>query len=170
MIGEIALRVIGIGVGATLVADIWAYLRRRLFGVPSLDYALVGRWLGHMRRGRFRHEAIARAEPVRGERLMGWACHYLIGVIFAGLLVAMAGAGWLCAPTLLPALAFGVVSVAAPLLLMQPAFGMGIAASRLPNPGKSRVRSLVTHLVFGAGLFVAGWVLSGLLPEQLCSG
>lgn len=170
MIDEIALRVIVIGVGATLVADVWAYLRRRLFGVPSLDYALVGRWLGHMRKGRLRHEAIARAEPVRGERLMGWACHYLIGVTFAGLLVAVAGAGWLCAPTLFPALAFGAVSVAAPLLLMQPAFGMGIAASRLPNPGKARIRSLVTHLVFGAGLFVAGWVLSGLLPEQLCSG
>src|SRR5690606_17845788 len=101
-------------VGATLVMDLWALLRQRFFGVASLDYALVGRWLGHMRHGRFRHAAIGKAAPVRGERLLGWVCHYLIGVAFAGALLVATGAQWLCRPTLVPALAAGLLSVAAP--------------------------------------------------------
>ncbi len=39
---------LAIGVGATAVMDAWALVRMRCFGVPPLDYALVGRWLGHL--------------------------------------------------------------------------------------------------------------------------
>jgi len=60
-----------VGIGATLVLDAWALLLRRAFGVRTLDWALVGRWLGHFPRGRFMHAAIAAAAPVRGERLLG---------------------------------------------------------------------------------------------------
>jgi hypothetical protein len=53
----------------------------------------------------------------------------------------------------------GIASVAAPLLLMLPAMGLGFAASKAPNPAKARLRSLVTHIVFGVGLYAAGWML-----------
>ncbi|WP_294992720.1 DUF2938 domain-containing protein [uncultured Stenotrophomonas sp.] len=149
-----------IGVGATAVMDLWALLQRRLFGIPSLDFAMVGRWLGHLRRGRFRHDGIGRSAPVRGERVLGWAAHYVIGVIFAGLLLAWVGVGWARAPTLLPALTFGIVSVAAPFFNLQPGMGAGIAASRTPAPGKARLRSLVAHSVFGLGLYLAAWLLA----------
>lgn len=157
---EIIVRVIVLGIAATLVMDLWALLRRRCFGIASLDYALVGRWLGHMRQGRFHHPAIGKAQPVRGECLLGWSCHYLIGVIFAALFVAVIGPQWLGQPTLVPALVLGAISVSAPLLLMQPAFGMGLAASRTPYPWQVRLRSLVTHLVFGVGIYLAGLVMS----------
>lgn len=48
-----------IGVGATAVLDLWSVLQRRVFGIPTLDFGMVGRWLGHLPRGRFRHEAMA---------------------------------------------------------------------------------------------------------------
>lgn len=54
-----------IGAGATVVMDIWAAARKRLLGIPPLNYALVGRWLGHLTRGRFRHAPIAASPPVR---------------------------------------------------------------------------------------------------------
>ena len=47
------------GIGATAVIDLWAIARRRLLGLPAPNYGLVGRWLAHMPRGRFRHESIA---------------------------------------------------------------------------------------------------------------
>ncbi|MHA6494663.1 DUF2938 domain-containing protein [Pseudomonas borbori] len=169
MTSEIILRVIMLGVGATLAMDIWALLRQRLLGIASLDYALLGRWLGHMRHGRFRHAAIGKAHPQRGERPLGWFCHYLIGVVFVGLFVMLIGPQWLCRPTLLPALLLGVVSVAAPLLLMQPAFGMGLAASLTPSPWRVRLRALMTHLVFGLGVYLAGWVTAQLFALQVCS-
>ncbi|AYC33721.1 DUF2938 domain-containing protein [Pseudomonas cavernae] len=166
---EMIVRAILLGVGATLVMDVWALLRRRFFGIPSLDYALVGRWLGHIRQGRFRHASIAKAQAMPGERPLGWVCHYLIGVIFVSLFVAVVGPQWLCRPTLLPALLLGLVSVAAPLLLMQPAFGMGLAASRMPSPRQVRLRSLVTHLAFGVGVYLAGWLGAQLFASSLCT-
>ncbi|MEP9319602.1 DUF2938 domain-containing protein [Pseudomonas sp. LABIM340] len=153
------LPAIAIGIGATLLMDGWTLLRRRLLGVPSLDYALVGRWVGHMPRGQFSHEAIGKAAPVAGERPLGWAIHYLTGIVFALALVALAGSDWLCRPTLLPALLFGVVTVAMPFLLMQPALGLGIAASRTANPAKARLHSLITHAIFGLGLYLAALCL-----------
>lgn len=144
-----------IGLGATAVMDLWALLQRRLFGVPSLDYALVGRWLGHFPRGRFRHEAIMAAPPVAGERALGWAAHYAIGMLFAALLIGVWGLEWVDDPTLGPALIIGVGSVVMPLFIMQPAFGAGLAASRTPQPNKARFRSLVAHASFGVGLYLA---------------
>ncbi len=154
-----------IGVGATLVMDLWTIARRRLFGTPLANYGLVGRWFAHMTLGRFRHERIAVAPPMLGERAIGWTAHYLIGIAFAGLLLAICGVAWARQPTLAPALAFGIATVAAPFLLTQPGMGAGIAASRMPQPNAARVQSLVTHTVFGIGLYAAGLVLSFLSGE-----
>lgn len=46
-----------IGVGATAVMDLWAAALRRI-GVPSLDFALLGRWVGHLPDGRWMHDSI----------------------------------------------------------------------------------------------------------------
>jgi polyferredoxin len=145
-----------IGCGATLVMDVWALAQRRLLGIASLDYALVGRWLGHMLNGVFRHSAIAQSPPVPGERAIGWVAHYAIGIAFAAVLFGVWGPEWAQRPTLIPALIVGLGSVAAPFLIMQPAMGAGIAASRTPNPWAARLRSMVTHSVFGIGLYVSG--------------
>src|SRR5688572_27001687 len=146
-----------IGAGATVVMDIWAIARKRLLGIPSLDYALVGRWLVHMTRGRFHHERIAASPAVPRERLIGWTAHYLIGIAFAAVLLAIWGLEWARHPTIGPALIVGIGSVAAPFLVMQPAMGGGIAASRTPRPSAARLQSLVTHAIFGLGLYAAGW-------------
>ncbi|HEU4589131.1 MAG TPA: DUF2938 domain-containing protein [Gemmatimonadales bacterium] len=151
-----------IGAGATVVMDVWGIARKRLLGIPPLDYALVGRWIAYLTRGRFRHDPISASPPVRGERLIGWIAHYLIGIAFAAMLLAVWGIDWARHPTLAPALIIGIGGVAAPFLLMQPAMGFGIAASRTPRPAAARLHSLVTHGVFGLGLYAAGWVVGAL--------
>ena len=150
-----------VGTGATAFMDAWWWLQKRVFGVPVLDYAMVGRWLGHLARGRLRHDAIAAAPAVAAERLLGWTAHYAIGVAFAGVLLGVTGVGWAHAPSPGPALAVGLASVAAPFLVLQPALGAGVAASRTPRPNAARRRSVATHLVFGVGLYLAakGWTL-----------
>jgi len=160
---EFVSRSILVGIGATLTMDLWAAVLRR-FGVPSLDFALLGRWIGHLPRGRVIHTSIARTAEVRGERLIGWLAHYGIGVTFAALLLATFGLEWARAPTLLPALFIGGVTVLAPLLVLQPALGAGIASSRTARPVFNSVKSLVTHTVFGFGLFLAARVVASLLP------
>ena len=76
---------------------------------------------------------------------------------------AIVSGDWLARPTLLPALLFGMVSVLVPYLIMQPSFGLGIAASRTPNPTQARLRSLVAHATFGAGLYVCAVGVSFVL-------
>lgn len=148
------------GVAGSALIDAWAFALRRTLGVQTLDYALLGRWIGHFRSGRFTHPHIAASPPVRGERPLGWLAHYSIGIAFALTLLAVQGVDWAKSPTLLPPLLFGLGTVAAPWLVMQPAFGAGIAGSRTANPLAGRLRNLSTHLVFGIGLYLAARALS----------
>lgn len=117
---ELVLRAMLIGAGATLVMDVWALLLRRL-GIPSLNLSHLGRWLGHLPEGQWQQARVATAAPVRGERALGWAAHYAIGVTFAGILLASSGLSWARSPTVFPALYVGVLTVVAPLFILQPA-------------------------------------------------
>ena len=146
------------GVGATVLTDLWAIARRRAFNIPLPDYGLVGRWIAHLARGRFRHESIARSAAVHGEQVIGWVSHYAVGVLFAALLLAVWGLAWVRHPMIGPALLVGIGTVVAPYLVMQPGMGAGVAASRTPRPAAARVQSLVTHTIFGLGLYASGWI------------
>jgi hypothetical protein len=57
--------------------------------------------------------------------------------------------------TLLPALVIGIVTAIAPLFILQPALGAGIASSKTPRPVFNSIKSLATHTVFGLGLYLA---------------
>lgn len=150
---EFALRTLVLGVGATMAMDLWALLLKQ-FGIPSLNFAFLGRWLGHLTEGRLVHESIARAAPVRGELLLGWGAHYTIGITFAALLLSTFGLDWARSPSLLPALLVGLLTVAAPLLVLQPALGAGIFSSKTPAPVFNSLKSVVTHSVYGLGLYL----------------
>ncbi|ALN61237.1 putative transmembrane protein [Lysobacter antibioticus] len=134
--------------------------------MAAADYGLVGRWIAYLPRGRFRHDPIAATPRVRGERAIGWTAHYLIGIAFAAVLLAMWGLDWARQPSLAPALIVGIGSVAAPFLLMQPGMGAGLAARRTPRPGVARLQSLITHAVFGVGLYLAAVAANGLAGLQ----
>lgn len=146
--------VLFIGIGATLTFDLWALLLKHTLKIAPSNICLVGRWILYMREGVFAHANIASSPARRAECAVGWCAHYAIGVTLAAVFVAFVGAVWLQQPRLLPAIVFGVVSVLAPFCIMQPAFGLGIAASRTPLPGQARLRSVMNHVAFGAGLYV----------------
>jgi len=153
-----------IGCGATLFMDLWAAVQQRIFGVTPLNYALVGRWIGHLLRGRVAHRSIAAAPAIPGEAALGWSAHYAIGIGFAALLLAVCGLDWARNPTPGPALLTGIATVVAPFFVLQPALGAGIAARKTPRPNIARLRSLVTHTVFGIGLYAAARVTAVILP------
>ncbi len=157
------LRAVAVGIGATAFMDLWALLLKRGLGVPSADYCLVGRWVGHMPDGRFSHASIGAAAPKRFECALGWITHYIVGIVYAVMLVALVSGVWLARPTLWPALLFGVGTVLVPFLVMQPSFGLGIAASKAPDPSKARLKSLMAHAVFGVGLYACAVALTFVL-------
>lgn len=156
------LLTLALGAGATLVMDAWLLVLQRL-GIATLNFAFVGRWVGHLLRGRIRHSAIGQSEPIRGELGLGWLMHYATGIAFAALLLGLCGMAWLERPTVLPALALGMLSVAIPLLFIQPAMGAGIASRKTPTPLKSSLKSLATHSVFGLGLYLSASLIAALM-------
>jgi hypothetical protein len=145
---------IAIGLGATLVMDLWNMFLKRTFNIPSLNYCLLGRWILHMPEGTFRHASITAAAQKPLECTVGRIAHYTIGVVLALVFVVLTSGDWLARPTLLPALLYGIGTVVFPFFIMQPSFGLGMAASRTPRPMQARLKSLVTHTVFGVGLYV----------------
>jgi uncharacterized membrane protein YagU involved in acid resistance len=161
------LGAITIGIGATLAMDVWNLFLKRVFGIPSLNYCLLGRWLGHMPEGTLRHANIAAAPQKPLECTVGRIAHYTIGAVLALVFVVLASGHWLARPTLLPALLYGIGTVVFPFFVMQPSFGLGFAASRTPRPAQARLKSLVTHTVFGVGLYVCALGVSYMLRAQV---
>ncbi|WP_438712427.1 DUF2938 domain-containing protein [Aquimarina muelleri] len=155
----LVVQTILIGIGATFFMDIYSLILRFL-GIKSLDYRFVGRWIGHFKKRKFFHNKIMETAPVNYEKIIGWLAHYIIGIIFSFLLVFVYGETWLDNPTVIPALIIGIITIVAPFFLMQPAFGFGIAGSNLPDPNKARLMSLITHSVFGSGLYLSAVVLN----------
>ncbi|AOM79851.1 DUF2938 domain-containing protein [Pedobacter steynii] len=152
-----------IGIGATLIMDIYALMIKRFFNIPSLDYRILGRWIGHFKNGIFSHKNILQTVPINNEKAIGWLAHYLIGISFAFLLLLIWGIEWAYHPTFWPAITVGLLTTIAPWFMMQPAFGFGIAASKTPHPTTARIRSLKAHAIYGIGLYIAALLLSIVL-------
>lgn len=157
------LGAIAVGIGATLVMDLWNLFLNRVFNIPSLDYCLLGRWIRHIPGGTFRHESITAATPKSLECMVGWMAHYTIGIVFALGLVVFTSGEWLARPTLLPALLYGIGTVVFPFFILQPSLGFGVASSKARNPTQARLKSLMTHTVFGVGLYVCALGVSSVL-------
>jgi len=153
------LRIVGLGLGATLLMDLWNAFLKRAFGIPSLNFCFLGRWIRYMPSGMFCHSNISLAQPKPFECSVGWSAHYLIGSGMGAIFALFAG-DWIFAPTILPALAYGVGTVVLPFLVLQPALGYGVASARAPNPTAARLKSLASHTVFGFGLYFAAQGLS----------
>jgi hypothetical protein len=44
--------------------------------------------------------------------------------------------------------------------------GAGIASSKTPAPIFNAVQGLITHTVFGVGLFFSAWATAALIPSS----
>ena len=103
-------------------------------------------------RGVFVHQSITAAASVRGEAAIGWAFHYVAGIAWAALYVAITTLGSGSAPTFISALAVSLVLLVAPWFVMQPALGLGFMAARTPKPAAVCAVNVSVHTVFGVGL------------------
>lgn len=160
MMSWIIIKTVLIGIGATITFDLWAQLLKLLFKISPSNICIVGRWLLYMPHGIFRHSNIINTPKKRGECLTGWIAHYIIGITLAIIFVLIAVTGWILNPAIIPAIVYGIATVTAPFFIMQPAFGFGFAASKTPNPGQARLRSLLNHTAFGIGLYLFALLLN----------
>lgn len=152
----VVLNLAFIAISATALIDLWTYCLKRFFKIASLNYALVGRWvLIFIHSGQFKHQHITQAPKQKNEKIWGWLLHYLIGFAFTCCFIAITGISWLQQPEILSAILFGIATVLFPFLIMQPCFGLGLFAHKVPHPQQARLKSIVTHMLFGLGLFIS---------------
>lgn len=158
----LGLQAIVIGILATMMMDILGYGRGQLLAVKGLNYGWLGRWVIGWKNLQFQHSNITQSAAQPGETALGWILHYVTGVLWAGLLLIIFPT-WLADLSMLPALLVGLVTLAFPFLIMQPAFGFGFFASKTPKPLLAMKNSLISHLFFAVGLYAAGWVSRGFI-------
>lgn len=155
------MRILLTGAGATLCMDLWALLLKRRFGIPSLDYALVGRWFLGMFDGRWFHATIVTAPPRRGERnRLDIALRHRHRVclyparVGGQRVVCDAGAAHRAVERL--AEPGGAISGDAARA------GLWRGGGKTAYPRKARLLSLLTHTVYGLGLLIAARLLATL--------
>lgn len=156
------LQIIFMGVFATLVIDLWALMLKHGFKQQTTNWGMAGRWFAYLPRGVFIHSPIGKTESVKNEKLIGWSAHYAIGVIYAWMYILMTANVLNRQPDITTAVLFGLVTVVAPWLILQPGMGMGIFARKAPDPWIKRLTSLSVHTIFGVALFVGWWVVNGM--------
>jgi hypothetical protein len=157
---ELVVKAALVGIGGTILLDLWALFTARVMGLPTTNWAMVGRWFGNMPRGSFVQQTMTTAKPVKGELAIGWVAHYAIGLGYGFLLPAVWGRAWIDRPTLLPAMILAWALLIAPWFMMMPGMGMGIAGSRTPSPNITRLRSAVNHSIFGLGMYATAMALA----------
>ena len=148
-----------VGILATVTIDVVAVIALRLGiagrGARRTGPDLIGRWIGYLLRGKFRHTDILQTPPLRGEVILGFAAHYSIGIVltlvYLGLLVVAQAA-----PTALNAILYGTATTVFPWFLTFPSQGMGWLGRDAPGDAHLARVSLFNHIIFGLG--IALWV------------
>ena len=148
-----------VGILATVTMDVVAVIALRLGiagrGPRQTGPNLIGRWIGYLLRGKFRHTDILQTPPLPGELVLGLAAHYLIGIVltlvYLGLLVVAHAT-----PTALSAILYGTATTVFPWFLMFPSQGMGWLGRDAPGDTHLARLSLFNHIIFGLG--IALWV------------
>jgi len=144
-----------VGILATVTMDVVAMIALRFDiagrGPRRTGPDLIGRWIGYLLRGKFRHTDILQTPPLRGELVLGLGAHYLIGIaltlMYLGLLLVTHAT-----PTALSAILYGTATTALPWFLMFPSQGMGWLGRNAPDDAHLARVSLFNHIIFGLGI------------------
>ena len=144
-----------VGILATVTMDVVAVIALRLGvagrGPRRTGPDLIGRWIGYLLRGKFRHTDILHTPPLRGELVLGLAAHYLIGIALTLVDLGLFAAAH-ATPTALSAILYGTAITILPWFLMFPSQGMGWLGRDATGDAHLARISLFNHIMFGLGL------------------
>lgn len=158
MIGELAfltVLLLCVGIGATLILDLWQFLLGKLFAVRGADWGHAGRWLKGLAKGEWIYRNSDPSPPRAGDKTLGWLFHYVVGTIYAFLYVPVSILGFGAFPDFLPYILIGfVLSTLAGLMVFSPLMGDGFLASKAPDQGRRIAFAVLNHLVFAAAQYL----------------
>ncbi|MGJ8514122.1 DUF2938 family protein [Carnimonas bestiolae] len=144
-----------VGCIATLLLDAWTLLLSKAAGLGGSNWGVVGQWVQGLPQGKFFHLGDAAPAVSQQDKAVGWLFHYVVGVVYALLMVLIGGAHFITAPYWTPIIWVGfTLSTLCGLLILVPALGGGLLASKTPNQTKAIGLMLAGHAVFTIGLYI----------------
>nr|WP_288836896.1 DUF2938 family protein [uncultured Flavobacterium sp.] len=152
------LRTILVGIGATVTVDLFTAILS-FFTHKGHGILYIGRWVSYIFKGKIFHNNIMETPRISNELIIGWLSHYVIGILFAFVLVSVFRIKWLQYPNFLAAIKIGLLTLFFPVCILQPAMGFGIGFSKLPESGFLLTKIILIHLVYGFGLYFTALIL-----------
>lgn len=138
-----------VGIGSTIVLDVWVIIVEKLTAIPPTNWGMVGRWIKGFPTGQFIVDSNNTNPPTNLEKTFGWGFHYIIGIAYAALIILIYGTGFISTPTLLPTIVIGLVlSTFAGLAILMPGLGGGFFGRLLPNKMITYLYLIIAHAVF----------------------
>jgi len=153
------LRNIFIGILATITMDILSASAYKLRLIAPLSPHLIGRWFAFVARGQPFHSDIGQVSPINHEVAIAAPVHYAIGVTLALVYLLACSALKMTPRNPITALGFALCTNLLPWLLMFPAMGYGWFGAHGPAGTRLFLSSLLTHLFYGAGLWLGASIL-----------
>lgn len=153
------LRSVRTGILATVTMDVLSIVALKLGFVAFLPPRLIGRWFALMARGQFVHTDLGHTAPVDNEMAIAVPMHYAIGTTLAVVYLFLSSALAISPRSLIVALGFALCTTLLPWLLMFPATGYGWFGTHGPPGTRLFLSSLVTHCVYGIGLWLGVSIL-----------
>ena len=144
------VKIIIVGIISCLAMDLWQQVLKKISGIPSSNWRIVGRWfLMIFSAKKIFNPTITEELPLKNENRIGWLVHYSVAVIYVLFYWVLMTQTDLLAPTVLDGLMFGAISVVVPWFFFMPCLGNGFLATKSPNPTLSCTVALASHSILG---------------------
>lgn len=151
----LTLRNLFVGILGTFTMDVLTALMIKLGLIAPLPPRLIGRWFVSLARGQFVHTDIGQLMPISHELGIAVPMHYAIGITLAFTYLLMTTLLGLNQQNPVFALVFGLFTCALPWFVMFPAMGYGWFGTHGPIGTRLFLSSVVTHCLYGVGLWLA---------------
>ena len=146
------------GLIATIIFDLFNQSLNYAYNVNKPKWFLLGRYFIGCTRGKYFRKSLETDNEENNELIWGYGIHYLIGIIY-GLFYVIFNFLFFGYPSLLAAYSFGFITVLGAWCFLMPfAYNLGFFASKSDQQFKILAQNLISHFVFGTGLFIGYYI------------
>ena len=147
------------GLFATIIFDLFNYSLNFAYGTNKPKWNLLGRYFLGYKESNFIRTTLIDDEELDNELLWGYLFHYFIGIVY-GIIYVILNYLLFDYPSIFLAYFFGFFTVLGGWCFLMPfAYNLGFFASKSDERNNILVQNLISHFVFGTGLFIGLYIL-----------
>ena len=146
------------GIVATLIFDLYQLSLSYAYNIQKSKWDLIGRYFVGFKDKIYTRHDIENDTYVGHELLFGYIVHYVVGSMF-GIFYVILNKILFNDPSMLLAIIVGFITLFGSWCIIMPfALNIGFFASKKDEQRQIIVQNLISHYIFGTGLFI-GYIL-----------